>query len=125
VIGTWGIRVTLRNCQTGDPIKTFRALNTFSCGGTLIETGARAAPNLCNLGQGTWRHIGGQNYCAVLRFFGFDRNGTFAETQKVTRHIELSDDGKEFTATASVEVFDADDCLIRTTCATETARRLE
>lgn len=125
MIGTWDIRVTQRNCETGASIKTLRAMNTFACGGTLIETGARATPNLSSLGHGTWRHIGGQNYSAVLRFFRFSKDGTIAEMQKITRHIELSDDGKEFTGTASLEVFDAGDSLIRTHCATETARRLE
>jgi hypothetical protein len=125
MVGTWDIRITLRDCQTGGPIKTSRAMNTFGCGGTLIETGAHDKPNLCVLGQGTWRHTGGQNYRALLRFLRFNQDGTFAETQKVTRRIELSDDGKTFTATATVEVFDADDCLLRTGCATETARWLE
>ena len=117
--------MTLRNCETGASIKTLRALNTFACGGTLIETGARATPNPDSLGHGTWRHIGGQNYSAVLRFFRFSQDGTIAEMQKITRHIELSDNGKEFTSTASLEVFDGDDSLIRTNCATERGKRLE
>jgi hypothetical protein len=125
MVGTWDIRVTLRNCETGASIKTLRAMNTFACGGTLIETGAQATPNLSNFGHGAWRHIGGQSYRAVLLFFRFNQDGTIAEMQKITRHIELSDDGKEFTSTASLEDFDADDSLIRTNCATETARRLE
>ncbi len=125
MIGTWDIRVTLRNCETGASIKTLRTMNTFACGGTLIETGARATPNLSSLGHGTWRHIGGQNYSAVLRFFRFNKDGTIADMQKITRHIELSDDGKEFTSTASLEVFDDADNLILANCATETAKRLD
>jgi hypothetical protein len=125
MIGTWDIRVTLRNCETGASIKTLRALNTFASGGTLIETGARATPNLSGLGHGTWRHIGGQSYSAVLRFFRFSEDGTIAEMQKITRHIELSDDGKEFVATACAEIFDADDGLIRTCCATEAGKSLD
>ena len=117
--------MTLRDCKTGVPIKTLRAMNTFACGGMLIETAARVTPNLSNFAHGMWRHIGGQNYSAVLRFFRFNQDGTIAESQKITRHIELSDDGKEFTSTASLEVFDAGTCLIQTTCATETAKRLE
>lgn len=125
MIGTWDIRVTLRNCETGESIKTLRAMNTFACGGVLIETGARVIQNLSGPGQGTWRHLGGQNYRAVLRFYRFNRDGSVAETRKVTRHLELSDDGNQFTGTASVEVFDGDDALIRAHCATETAQRFE
>jgi hypothetical protein len=125
MVGTWDVKAALRDCQTGACIKTFRVVNTFGCDGTVIETGARNEPSMSSPGQGTWRHIGGQNYCAILRYFRFNADGTVAGTQKVTRHIELSDDGIEFTATASIEVFDNEDCLIQTDCATETGRQLE
>src|SRR5260370_10151425 len=99
MIGTWDIRVTLRDCQSGCPIKTFRAINTFGCGGTLIETGARDESRLCSPGQGTWRHIGGQNFCAILWSLHSNRNGAIAERRKVKRQIELSGEGTWFTAT--------------------------
>lgn len=123
--GTWDLRVTLRDCQTGSPLKTIRALSTFGRSGTLIETYAIEAPSQRSVAQGTWQHSGGRDYTAVLRFFRFHPDGTFAETQKVTQRIELSADGNEFTAIASIEVFDSDDSLIQINCATETARRLE
>jgi hypothetical protein len=125
MIGTWDIKVTLRNCQTGASARTLRAINTFGCGGVLIETGGRGATAHSQLGQGMWQHLGGHYYRAVLQFFRFNRDGSLAGTQRVTRHIELSDDGNEFTATASVEDFDANNNITRTNCATEKARRLE
>ena len=127
MIGTWDIEVTLRNratgCATGASAKPLRAVDTFTSGGALIETGVHATPQPHSPGQGTWRHICGQNYAAVLRFFHFNPDGSVAETRKVTRHLELSKDGNEFTGTASIEVYDADDCLVTAHCATETARR--
>ena len=123
--GTWDVRVTFRNCQTGAPVRIVRTLSTFSGAGTLMETGADDTPNRRSSGQGTWRHIGERHYITVSRFFRFHPDGTFAETQKITRRIELSDDGQEFRATTCVEVFDAGDSLVRTNCATERARRLE
>ncbi len=100
-----------------------RAVDTFTSGGALIETGVHATPQPHSPGQGTWRHICGRNYSAVLRFFRFNPDGSVAETRKVTRHLELSKDGNEFTGTASIEVFDADDRLVTAHCATETAKR--
>jgi hypothetical protein len=90
-----------------------------------MEVDAVQFNRLRSAGQGTWRHIYGRDYTAVLRFFRFHPDGTFAETEKVTQRIELSADGNEFTATASIEVFDPDDSLIQINCATETAKRLE
>lgn len=88
-----------------------------------MEIGASDPPNLRAFGQGRWRHTGGPNYTAVMKFFRFNRDGSFAGTDRITRTIELSDDGKEFAATAFVEIFDIDDKLIQTGCATETATR--
>jgi hypothetical protein len=127
VIGTWDIEVTLRNRTTGRAMvpsaKPLRAVDTFTSGGALIETGVHAIPNLSSPGQGTWRHICGQHYAAVLRFFHFNPDGSVAETRKITRHLELSTDGNEFTGTASIEVFDAENRLVTAHCATETAKR--
>lgn len=44
-----------------------------------------------------------------MKFFRFNRDGSFAGTDRITRNIELSDDGKEFAATAFVEIFDIDE----------------
>src|SRR5260370_24778293 len=74
MIGTWDIRVTLRDCQSGCPIKTFPAINTFGCGGTLIEPGARDASRSFTPCQVTWRHIGAPNICALLWSLHSNRN---------------------------------------------------
>jgi hypothetical protein len=125
MIGTWDIEVTLRNRATGASTRTLRAVDTFTSGGALIQTGAHTAPNLSSPGQGVWRHIIDQKYAAVLRFFRFNPDGSVAETRKVTRHLELSHDGSGFIGTASVEVFDAEDSLIMAHCATEVGKRFE
>jgi hypothetical protein len=69
--------------------------------------------------------VAGNRFTAVLQFFRFNHDGSVAETQKVTRRLELSDDGMGFTGTAVVEVFGADDGLIVALCSTETAKRFE
>lgn len=123
--GVWDVRVTHRDCQTGDPLPLppNRVMNMFIRGGTLMETGGR--PTARGPGLGTWQHLGGRSYSAVFRFFRFNTDGSFAGSRKVTRTIILSRDANEFTATASDELFDANDNLIQTGCATETATRLE
>lgn len=125
MIGTWDIEVTLRNRATGASTTKLRAVDTFSSGGTLIQTGADSPPDLSSPGQGVWRQIGDQTYAAVLRYFRFNADGSVAEIRKITRHLELSDDGNRFTGTASVEVFDAADSLIMAHCATEVGKRFE
>ena len=123
--GVWDVRVTIRRCDTGDPIRTVRAMNMYNRGGTLTETGGSSSV-LRGPSFGTWHHVGGQTYAAVFRFFGFNAQGAAAGTlTKITRNIELSQDGNKFSATASFETLDTNDILIGTGCATETASRLD
>ncbi len=126
LVGVWDVRVTNRDCQTGDPTATppLRVMNMFNRGGTLLETGS-GLPTRRGPGLGTWQYLGGRSYSSVFRFFRFNADGTFAGSRRVARTIELSKDGNEFTATASFEIFDANDNVIQIGCATETATRFE
>jgi hypothetical protein len=120
--GVWDSRVTIRNCQTGNPITTFRAMETFIRGGSLVDTNA-APPSTRGPGFGRWEHVGGGQYTATFRFFLYNPDSTFAGVRRVTRTIDL--DGDNLTSTVSVEVFDPNDTLISTACATEIAKRVE
>src|SRR5713226_2544955 len=102
VEGVWDVSGTARQCDTGDPIVTFRAMNMFIRGGTLTETG----PNfLRSSSLGTWHHLGERSYMAVFTLHRFSADGSFAGRSKVTRNIELSKDAGEFTSTYSLDVF--------------------
>jgi hypothetical protein len=122
ITGTWDVRVTILNCQTGDAIRTFRAMSQFHGVHTLLETSAGVLPTVRGPGLGTWKRLGRRRFSA---FFRFNPDASFAGTQQVTRKIKLSKDGKEFTATGVFEIFDAEDNLLQSGCTTETATRLD
>lgn len=125
IVGVWDVRVTRRDCQTGDALGVNPpVMNMFNHGGTLLETSS-GLPTRRGPGLGTWQYAGGGSYSAVFRFFRFNADGSFAGTRRVVRTIELSQDADEFTATATDELFDANGNLFQTGCATETATRLE
>jgi len=124
VTGTWDVRVTLRNCSTGATFDTFHAVDTFLSSDRVIETMPGGAPGPGHSGQGSWRHLAGNSYLAELRFLRFNGDGSIAETQKVTRRLELSEDGQRFTGTSAVETFDAKGRLILARCSTERAKRI-
>jgi hypothetical protein len=125
IVGVWDVRVTRRDCQTGDALGVNSpVMNMFNRGGTLLETSA-GSPTRRGPGLGTWQYVGEQSYSAVFRFFRFNADGSFAGTRRVARTIELSQDANEFTATATDEIFDANGNLTQAGCATETATRLE
>ncbi len=120
IVGTWVATVTFIDCQTGSTIRSFRVLNTFNQGGTMMETGRSLAAR--SPGHGTWERIRGHEYKSVFMFFRSNADGTDNGFQKIRRHHTLNDD--TLTTVATFENFNAAGVSTSTGCATETAARL-
>jgi len=120
--GVWDISVTVRSCTTGAVLATGRVIQMFSDGGTMTEIADRSNRSA---GLGTWRHLGGRSYSTLHKSIEYSAAGTFNGTTVITRELELSKTGDEFTATTTFENFDANDQLFNTGCATSTATRFE
>jgi hypothetical protein len=123
--GAWRLQVTVRDCQTGVALRTFPALFTFAKGGTLAVTTAGQLPSLSTTGLGVWRHTEGHTYRAVSEAFVFSPAGAWIQTHRLTRNIEIGNDGDEFTDTVKLEIFGTTGNLIATGCATSVASRFE
>ena len=123
--GTWRAQVTVRNCQTGAALRTFPAMFAFAKGGTLTGTTAGQLPSLSTTNLGVWHHMDGQTYSAVSETFIFSPAGAWTQTHRLTRVIEVSNDGAEFTDSIGLEIFDTNGHLIATGCGTTVATRLE
>ena len=123
--GTWRVQLTVRNCQTGAELRTFPSLFTFAKGGTLTATTAGQSPALFTPNLGVWGHTDGNTYSAVTEAFVFSPAGAWIQTHKLTRAIELANDGNEFTDTVKLEIFGTTGNLIATGCATSAAHRFE
>jgi hypothetical protein len=120
--GVWDISVTGRSCATGAALFTGRVIHMFIDGGTLTEIADRANRSA---GLGTWHHLGGRSYVAVHKWIEYTAAGGDNGTEVVTREIELSENGDNFTARATSELFNAAGQLINTGCATSTGTRFE
>ncbi len=136
IVGAWRTAVTQRNCQTGLPVApAFRGLITFNEGGTLSEYNSPGPnPAVRSPGHGVWekRSGGGGIFSAVFRNYSFvfvvnryDASGGLISSQNVRAALELSVSGNSFTTNASFEIFDANDNLIGTGCATAVGTRIE
>ena len=129
IAGVWRTLVTPRSCQTGEPVApSFRGLFTFNEGGTMSEygIGPGSSPALRSPGHGVWqREHGWQDYSIVFTFYRYNASGVFIGSQKITAALELGASGNEFTTTSAIEVFDANDNLIGTGCATAAGTRFE
>lgn len=122
--GVWDARVTIINCDTGNPIAMFRAMDMFHNGGTFTDTNA-APPNTRGPGFGTWEYLGRRQFNAVLRFFLYNPDGSFAGVRRIAQDIRLNRSGDEWESTVAITVFDPAGNQISTACATATATRFE
>lgn len=125
LVGTWRADVTLRVCQTGAVIRTFPALSTYAKGGTMNSIAAGSNPARNSADYGIWRHEGGQTYTGQTDALLFNAGGEFSGIQRVSRYIQIGDDGDHSTANVSIEIFDASGNLVLNGCATAVATRME
>jgi hypothetical protein len=121
--GMWRVQLTVRDCQTGAAQRTFPALFAFAKGGILTYTTAGQPPAVATPGYGIWGHTGGHSYSAVTEAFIFNPAGSWIQTHRLTRVIELNKGADEFTDTTQLEIFDTSGNLIVTGCATSVGRR--
>ena len=119
--GAWRLQLTVRDCNTGQALRTFPAVFTFAKGGAATVITAGQLPSLATTGLGAWRHAQDHNYSAVTDAFVFSPAGVWIQTHRLTRAIELSIDGDAFTDIVALEIFDTNGNVI----VTGVASRLE
>jgi hypothetical protein len=122
--GVWDVVVTIRDAA-GNPVRSFRAMNMYIHGGQFEEFGVGTPPGQRGLGMGLWQSDGKGRYSAVLEFFRFNADGTFAGTQKVKRTLELNSKEDSFSSIAEIQILDINGQLIQSGFATETAIRFK
>jgi hypothetical protein len=124
--GTWRVQITLRNCQTGDPLRPpFPAMATFAAGGTVTTSDGGLSPLARGAGHGIWVHTGGHTFEALTEAFLFTPTGALNGTQRLRQAVEIGWDPHEFNATVSSEFLDAQGTLLGTGCATSVGQRME
>ena len=124
--GVWKTTVTQRNCQTGDPIRVFRGLSTFHQGGTSSEIAAVSSPALRSAGHGIWEKETRTTFSTSFIFLRFNPDGTYAGTQITNQLLTISGrNGNNFDASGTIQIFDANDNLLGSGCATAVGTRFQ
>lgn len=133
--GTWQVRVTQVNCQTGDAMgPSFPSYLSFFGNGTMAENtsnpgfavGQRAP------GMGVW-HLSGRNtyYAKSIAFILYSTPGSgpvppfSAGTQTITQTIKFDHDPNQFTTNAAIEFADNTGAVYRQGCAVATGQRFK
>ena len=123
--GTWDVRVTIRNCQTGAEIRSFDSVTTFIFGGITIDSTSGMPQALKTPGQGVWNHVSGDTYHFSFKMFNFDPANNYTGWTKITHEAELDSKGNQYSSAGIAEVHAPNGTLITTGCSTTTATRFE
>lgn len=121
IVGVWDVAVTVVNCQTGALIRNVHSVQMYQPDGAFTEatnTGSRGSS------IGYWFREAGSIFGASYWFFRYNPDGSFASFARAANKITLSTDGTEFSVTATISDFDANNNLLSTGCVTQTAKRL-
>lgn len=88
------------------PLPPLTSLQDLTRGGSVIET-ANEWPATRTESFGAWERIDRRLYATTTLFFRFNpQTGAYLGTQKISRTIELAQDGKSFASVARVTVLD-------------------
>ena len=124
LVGSWNLQVTLRDCDTGNALVSFPAMNTYNQGGTTQQTAVPGPEGPALPGHGVWSHQTGRHYSGAFQFFTLNPDGTFGRVI-VRSAISLGQGGNSYTSTDTAEVLDANGNLLFRACSTTTATRFE
>ena len=125
LVGSWDVTVTARDCESGIPLFSFLAVQTYNQGGTR-QASNLGAPGIVRLdGHGVWSHIKGRQYSVAFRVFKYNLDGTFAGKDVIRDVISLDLGSDTYSSTGTVEILDPNGNLILRGCATTTATRFE
>jgi hypothetical protein len=136
LIGTWQVKVTLLDCQSGNPLgpPPFSSLLTFARGGTLAEdtTNPSFAPGQRGPGQGVWQESSHEVYqVRSVAFINFTtppnpathNPGFNAGQQIITQTVTYNDQSDQWSAVGAITFTDSTGAVYRQGCAAATATR--
>ncbi|HVE59587.1 MAG TPA: hypothetical protein VNB22_22445 [Pyrinomonadaceae bacterium] len=123
--GTWDVRVSIINCQTGAEIRNFASLTTFMSGGITLDSTSGTPQALKTPGQGVWRHVGGNTYQFSFKSFSFDAANNFTGWTIIRHEAVLDSRGNEYTSAGTAEFYAANGNQVGAGCSSTTAVRFE
>lgn len=125
--GTWDVTVTLRNCETGNAIRSFPRLITFAKGGTLSEWaagGTEFAPAIRGSGQGSWENLGDDAFTYSLKFLRLTSFGGPDGFISELRFLNIDQSGSHFSADGVAVITFGNGATSPQLCATEAGTKI-
>ena len=117
IVGVWDVQVTTRNCTTGAPLITFRALHKYELGGTGQVLPA-LNPALFQTQLSVWSYVQANDYQQATKSFRFDAAGNNTGWGIVRNNVSINDDATEYVGSGRTEFFDSNGNILFSNCHT-------
>ena len=102
VEGVWRTVVTLRNCETGNPLGlTFPGILMFDQGGTMTGTSTAVSS-----AYGVWKREAGAREYSFASISQKFENGVLVGSRRITQNVSLDDSGNSLTSTGGFQDYD-------------------
>lgn len=123
--GTWDATVTIRNCATGDAIRSFDSIGTFNEGGTFIGSTSGLPQAARTPEHGVWRRTGRNTYLLRFKSFNFDASGVAISYSVVTHSLILDHRADEYFSQGTAQFYLLDGTPTMQGCSDASATRFD
>lgn len=103
--GTWDAVVTIRDCATGNAIRTFASIANFNQGGTYTGSTSGLSQSSRTPEHGVWRHLTSNHYGFKFKSFNFDPAGNPVTYTVVTHQITLDETADAYTSSGQAAIY--------------------
>jgi hypothetical protein len=122
--GSWDVRVSVLNCQTGAVIRSFDSVTQFMTGGTLIDSTSGVPQALKTPGEGIWEHTTDSSYRFKIKSFGFDASGNYTGYTIIKHEATLDEAANNYESAGTAEIYAPSGVLLATLCSSTAATRI-
>lgn len=122
--GTWDSEVTVRNCATGDPIRSFQSVGSFNQGGTFSGITSGSPPTARTSERGLWGHVANNVYRLRFKAYLYNPAAEVIGYQVVTHEIELDEKANTYVSGGTTQIFDTSGVEIGSGCSTTVSTRM-
>ena len=124
LVGTWDSVVTIRNCATGDAIRSFQSVGSFNEGGTFSGITSGTPPTARTSERGIWEQVRGRNYRFRFKAYLYNPEAVAIGFQIVTHDVRLSRNGESYVSAGTTQIFTLDGVEIGSGCSTAESTRM-
>ena len=124
LVGTWDAAVTIRNCDTGDAIRSFQSVGSFNQGGTFSGITSGSPPTARTSERGIWKHLWGHRYRFQFKAYLYNPEAVAIGYQIVTHDLQLDRDNLNYTSSGVTQIFNMEGAETGTGCSTGVGSRM-